>query len=366
MGIFKSMPGATKRAMDGRSKHTKYGVYMGMMSRCYNEDDPAYKWYGGYGVRVCEEWADPITGFWKFAEWHDENIPEGYTMDKCQTRKLYSPETVVASKFVQQALNTRQVKAHNTSGTMGVRFNEGQGWSCIMDVFGKTTFVGNYSTKEEAHEVYKSLRDFRMTDPENKEAIEELIDLYREEREADSLDKKRATNWKKTIEGIGEEWKYFDDFPQYMFSDKGRVYSLNVMKLMTVKPSGKDGTLSITLKSKNGNRKTSVSRAVADLFIPKPEGATMVSFHDADKTNAAKGNLFWTNQKEVAAKMKSQGLIGGEKHNSAKLTNEDVFFIRSDHHLAGGDYTSQQLADKYGVTTQCIRHVIKRITFKDI
>lgn len=366
MKLFKSIPGATKRATDGRSKHPKYQTYMSMMSRCYNEDDPSYKWYGAYGVRVCPEWADPETGFWEFVAWHDENIPEGYSMDKCQTRKLYSPETVVASKTVQQALNTRQIKAHNTSGTMGVRFNEGEGWSCIMDVFGETTFIGNYPTQEEAHEIYTALRAFRMTDPENKEAIKELIELYRSEREVDALDKKRATNWKKVIGGEEEEWRYFDDFPQYMFSDKGRVYSLNAMKLMKVKPSSKDGTLSFTLKSKHGNRKTSVSRAVAELFIPKPEGATMVSFHDADKTNAAKENLFWTNQKGVAEKMKAQGLIGGEKHNSAKLTNEDVFFIRSNHRLEGGDYTSQQLADKYGVTSQCIRHVIKRITFKDI
>lgn len=39
-----------------KDTHPLYRVYRGMMSRCYNKSNPNYKWYGGLGITVCEEW----------------------------------------------------------------------------------------------------------------------------------------------------------------------------------------------------------------------------------------------------------------------------------------------------------------------
>jgi hypothetical protein len=35
-----------------------YGIWKGMMSRCYNRKSPSFELYGGRGVRVCERWHD--------------------------------------------------------------------------------------------------------------------------------------------------------------------------------------------------------------------------------------------------------------------------------------------------------------------
>jgi hypothetical protein len=43
----------TKHGMEGTRF---YGIWGGMKSRCLNPNDPAYKWYGGNGIKVCKRW----------------------------------------------------------------------------------------------------------------------------------------------------------------------------------------------------------------------------------------------------------------------------------------------------------------------
>lgn len=42
--------------MSGLSKTRLYSILSGMKSRCYNKNDPNFKWYGGKGIYICEEW----------------------------------------------------------------------------------------------------------------------------------------------------------------------------------------------------------------------------------------------------------------------------------------------------------------------
>jgi len=48
------------RLVKGRSfyKEPWYNSYRCMKSRCYREKDPSYKYYGGRGIEVCDEWMD--------------------------------------------------------------------------------------------------------------------------------------------------------------------------------------------------------------------------------------------------------------------------------------------------------------------
>ena len=48
------------RLVKGRSfyKEPWYNSYRCMKSRCYREKDPSYKYYGGRGIKVCDEWHD--------------------------------------------------------------------------------------------------------------------------------------------------------------------------------------------------------------------------------------------------------------------------------------------------------------------
>lgn len=42
----------------GEVKSGHFARWTGMMRRCYKEKDPAYKRYGGRGIKVCERWHD--------------------------------------------------------------------------------------------------------------------------------------------------------------------------------------------------------------------------------------------------------------------------------------------------------------------
>lgn len=52
---------AYKRCMErnvthNMSKHSLYATWSNMISRCENKENPAYKNYGGRGIKVCDRW----------------------------------------------------------------------------------------------------------------------------------------------------------------------------------------------------------------------------------------------------------------------------------------------------------------------
>lgn len=57
-----------------------YEVWRGMKQRCNNPNDKRYKYYGGTGIKVCEEWENNYP---KFKEWAYRN---GYN-DKAEYSK---------------------------------------------------------------------------------------------------------------------------------------------------------------------------------------------------------------------------------------------------------------------------------------
>jgi hypothetical protein len=50
-----------------------------MKARCYNPNRPAYKDYGGRGIKICKEWLDKDNGVQNFYDW---SLANGYADDK--------------------------------------------------------------------------------------------------------------------------------------------------------------------------------------------------------------------------------------------------------------------------------------------
>lgn len=63
-------------------------LWNGMKNRCYNANEPGYKWYGAKGVVVCEDWHD----YAKFKSWA---LANGYTdelsIDRIDPNGDYEP-----------------------------------------------------------------------------------------------------------------------------------------------------------------------------------------------------------------------------------------------------------------------------------
>jgi hypothetical protein len=69
-----------------------YGIYCGILSRCYNKNRKAYKDYGGRGITVCDEWLDN-DGFQSFYDWSMENgYSDKLSIDRIDNNKGYNPD----------------------------------------------------------------------------------------------------------------------------------------------------------------------------------------------------------------------------------------------------------------------------------
>ncbi len=81
----------------GLAHHPLYRTYWGIYSRCYNSKMAAFKYYGGRGVKICDEWRSNPESFIKWAI--QNGWQKGYEIDKDIKAKalgveglLYSPE----------------------------------------------------------------------------------------------------------------------------------------------------------------------------------------------------------------------------------------------------------------------------------
>jgi len=74
----------------GWSKSRLYNVWRTMKHRCYNPNFYLYKYYGGRGITICEEWKN---GFIEFKNWAIKNgYQEGLTIDRIDNEGEYNPQ----------------------------------------------------------------------------------------------------------------------------------------------------------------------------------------------------------------------------------------------------------------------------------
>lgn len=95
------------RLIKGRSFYREpwYNSYRCMKSRCYREKDPSYKYYGGRGIKVCNEWLN-IENFEKWVQEHP--YFEGATLDRINTDGDYEPNNCRWATMFEQDKNRRR------------------------------------------------------------------------------------------------------------------------------------------------------------------------------------------------------------------------------------------------------------------
>lgn len=77
-------------------------VFSGMMNRCYNSNRQDYKYYGGRGITVCQEWIDNPILFekWSYNNGYNDNL----TIDRIDENMGYCPENC---RWITQEENAR-------------------------------------------------------------------------------------------------------------------------------------------------------------------------------------------------------------------------------------------------------------------
>lgn len=94
------------RADKTKSSHTKHGgarheayerlykVWQSMKRRCLNPNNKDYKYYGGTGITICDEWLNNYKAFreWAYNNGYDEKAPRmKCTLDRIDPYGDYEP-----------------------------------------------------------------------------------------------------------------------------------------------------------------------------------------------------------------------------------------------------------------------------------
>ena len=122
------------RLKKGRSfyKEPWYGTYRSMMERCYRKGAKNYPYYGGRGIKVCEEWHD-IENFerWVLSSGYEK----GLTIDREDVNGDYSPENC--------RWETRKVQANNRRNTLVIEGHTVSEWADILGI-SRSTISNRY------------------------------------------------------------------------------------------------------------------------------------------------------------------------------------------------------------------------------
>ena len=161
----------------GLSQNKFYRIWYNMTYRCSNHNSKDYKDYGVRGITVYKEWQD-VTNFVAWCESTHPNI-EGYTLDRIDNDKGYSPENCRWVDKSTQSINQR-VRRTNTSGYVGIIWSEARlKWVSSITTEKKRIWLGEYKTIEEAvlardNYIIENKLPHKLSTDYNKETNEQL------------------------------------------------------------------------------------------------------------------------------------------------------------------------------------------------
>lgn len=140
-------PGSLKH---GLKNSQLYMTWSRMKRRCNNPNCDKYSYYGGRGIRVCEEWTNDFMSFYNWA------ITNGYredlTIDRIDVNGNYEPSNCRWTDRSIQTINQRK-SIRNKSGYVGLskrNDNKSIVWRVWIDIHHKHIYLGHYSTQKEA------------------------------------------------------------------------------------------------------------------------------------------------------------------------------------------------------------------------
>lgn len=92
-----------KRSNHGLTRSPTYRSWQSMLSRCLNQNDDNFEYYGGRGIKICAAWQESFASFLKDMG----ERPAGLSLDRKETDGDYTPGNCRWATTQEQALNRR-------------------------------------------------------------------------------------------------------------------------------------------------------------------------------------------------------------------------------------------------------------------
>ena len=174
-----------------------------------------------------------------------------------------------------------------------------------------------------------------------------------------------------------EEWKDIKGYEGvYQVSNLGQVrhmagqYGTALRKEKILKQSfTTDGYKRVRLMLKEKDKTRTVHRLVAEAFLPNSDPNLTVNHKDGDKANNKVENLEWIDrslQMYHAYKLGLKKSQAGVDNCNAKLTAEQVKYIREHYQRHSPEFGQPALAKKFGVAHSVIGKIVRGKTYKNV
>ena len=103
-------PLVNSHSRHGMKDTPEYRSWNMMLQRCGNPNNPAYKHYGGRGIKVCDRWKSFVNFY---ADMGDRPYPKDqYSIDRIDNNGDYEPGNCRWATYKQQAQTQRRPTKH--------------------------------------------------------------------------------------------------------------------------------------------------------------------------------------------------------------------------------------------------------------
>ena len=125
----------------------------------------------------------------------------------------------------------------------------------------------------------------------------------------------------------------------------------------------------VSLGSRSKKKAFKIHKAVAETFIPNPDNKPEVNHKDGNKNKNDASNLEWATSSENVQHAYQNGLITlqyGMNNHAAKLTKDDVHYIRKHYVCGSREYGARALGRKFNIDKSCILNIVKGVSYINI